>query len=209
MAFWGAPLNQPLHASNACTAAVQMMDALYKNFERFKTQYGIEVHVGIGINSGVVNVGNMGSEQNFEYTVIGDHVNLASRLEGLTKKYGVTIVTTRFTFDSIQNSSQPFIPNRILDHVKVKGKQNSVELIQILDKAYPEAGLKLFSEARKLYQNRQWKDAIQKLESANQMISQMIGKDDGPCLVFMERCKYFEINPPAQDWDGSWEMDSK
>jgi adenylate cyclase len=209
MAFWGAPLDQPLHAANACTAAIQMMEALYSHFERFKAQYGIEVHVGIGINSGIVNVGNMGSEQNFEYTVIGDHVNLASRLEGLTKKYGITIVTTRFTFDCIQSSGQSLTPHRTIDDVKVKGKKKTVELIQILDRPYPEEGLQLFSEGRRLYQHQKWQEAIQKFEGANRLISKAIGKDDGPCLVFLERCKDFEQNPPAQDWDGSWEMDSK
>jgi len=208
MAFWGAPLNQPNHAYNSCKASILMLQALEKNYERFKSQYGIDVQIGIGINSGVVNVGNMGSEQTFEYTVIGDHVNLASRVEGLTKKYGVTILTTRFTFECIQSSGQPLPPHRVLDDVKVKGKKKAVELIQVLDKEYPSEGLKLFAEGRELYKNAKWTQAHEKFESSQRLISAAIGKTDGPSAVFMERCKEFEQDPPSS-WDGSWEMDSK
>lgn len=213
MAFWGAPLQQKDHAANSCKAAIQMMEALVKNQARFTQQYGIEVNIGIGINSGVVNVGNMGSETNFEYTVIGDNVNLASRLEGLTKKYGVTIVTTRFTFDSIQESGNPFPPHRLLDEVKVKGKKKSVELIQVLDRPYSEEGLRLFDEGRALYRQQIWHEAIQSFRDANALLAvkDQAGKEqnDGPCEVFIERCEMFQKEPPAADWDGSWEMDSK
>lgn len=209
MAFWGAPLDQPHHAVNCCRAAVQMMKALEENKERFKTQYGVEVNIGIGINSGAVNVGNMGSNQNFAYTVIGDHVNLASRLEGLTKAYGCSIVTTRFTFDDIAAAGDGVLPHRVLDFVKVKGKKKAVELIQVLDRELNPEGLRLFEEGRQLYQAQKWDEAVAKFEAANALLSPGTGQNDGPCEVYLERCRDFKAAPPAPDWDGSWEMHSK
>ena len=209
MAFWGAPLHQPQHALNACKAAVDMVRALTKHQERFKTQYGIDVQIGMGINSGVVNVGNMGSEQNFEYTVIGDHVNLASRMEGLTKKYHATIVTSRFTFDCIKSAGEALPSHRVLDHVKVKGKKNAVELIELLDKEYPPEGLGEFQAGRDSYRACQWDEAVLHFQNANRLISQAFGVNDGPSEVYLERCEFFKKSPPEPGWDGSWEMDSK
>src|SRR5690606_6603814 len=128
MAFWGAPLDQPLHAVNACKAAIRMQKTLREMRPYFKEKYDIEVNVGIGINSGSVSVGNMGSERIFEYTVIGDQVNIASRIEGLTKEYHSAILTTRGTLDLIAQSGQPLPPRRVLDFVKVKGKKVAVEI---------------------------------------------------------------------------------
>ena len=209
MAFWGAPLDQPKHATNAVKSAIGMMSALQQHRERFKQQYGITVDIGIGLNTGMVNVGNMGSDTNFAYTVIGDHVNLASRLEGLTKAYGVTIVTTRFTFDDIAQTGDALPPHRILDHVKVKGKKKAVELIQVLDRPHPEEGLKLFDEARQLYTKQEWDAATEKFNAANAILAPSPTKRDGPCEVYLERCAEFKKNPPGAEWDGSWEMHSK
>ena len=209
MAFWGAPLDQPKHASKACQAAAAMMKALGENRERFKSQYGVEVNIGVGVNSGTVNVGNMGSENNFEYTVIGDHVNLASRLEGLTKYYRVSIVTSRFTFDSIKQSGDPALSHRTLDFVKVKGKKTAVELIQVLDREYPAEGLKQFEEARALYSQQKWDAAIEKFRQASSTIGGSPDGTDGPSEMYIERCQEFKLNPPEQGWDGSWEMHSK
>jgi len=209
MAFWGAPLNQPKHAANACKAAVRMMKALHENKPRFKSQYGVDVNVGIGVNSGPVNVGNMGSERIFEYTVIGDHVNLASRVESLTKFYSVGIITTRFTLEMIQSGGEPPPAHRIIDFVKVKGKKTAVELIQIFDKDLSPEGLKLFEEGRALYAKQQWDQAIECFRKAAELLRQGPDEPDGPTDMYIERCKEFKLKPPNADWDGSWEMHSK
>jgi adenylate cyclase len=209
MAFWGAPLEQPLHAAHACKAAVQMMQALAEHRKRFKEQYGVDVDVGVGLNSGVVNVGNMGSNENFSYTVIGDHVNLASRLEGLTKYYGAGIVTSRFTLDSIEKSGEALPAFRVLDSVKVKGKKNAVELVQLLDREYPESGLVAFQQARGFYLAQKWDEAEVAFKKADLLISAMLGANDGPSVMYLERLAEMRAHPPGEDWDGSWEMQSK
>lgn len=209
MAFWGAPLDQPKHSLNACKAAVAMMKALAENQRRWKEHYGVDVNIGVGINSGPVNVGNMGSSDNFSYTVIGDHVNLSSRLEGLTKAYGVAILTTRFTFDEIEKAGEKAPAHRVLDHVKVKGKKKAVELIQVLDRPMPDSGLALFAEGRSLYAAQSWDAAIAKFREASALLSVSPEDRDGPCDIFIGRCEDFKAAPPAPDWDGSWEMTSK
>lgn len=209
MAFWGAPLDQPAHANNACKAAAEMLQVLAAHKERFMKDYGIEVNVGIGINSGAVNVGNMGSSTNFSYTVIGDHVNLASRLESLTKYYGAGILTSRFTFEMIQKAGlQPPI-HRTLDLVKVKGKKTAVEMIQIFENPVSEDVLKKFEIARSLYSRQKWDEAKAAFAQASEAMTHDPAKLDGPCEMYMERCDYFKQNPPGDSWDGSWEMTSK
>lgn len=209
MAFWGAPLELKNHASNACRAAIQMMKSLEENAERLKSTYGVEVHIGIGINSGQVSIGNMGSKELFSYTPLGDNVNLASRLEGLTKEYGVSILTSRYTFDAIAASGESFPPHRILGRVKVKGKKTAVELIQVLDHELPPQGHELYEKARALYEKREWEQAMTAFQQANQIMKSTRGSDDGPCQWFIERLEGFRQNPPNSDWDGSWEMTSK
>jgi adenylate cyclase len=209
MAFWGAPLDQPDHAINACNAAMKMMQALGEQRARYKEVYGIDVDIGVGLNSGVVNVGNLGSADNFEYTVIGDHVNLASRLEGLTKSYGVSIVTSRFTFDIIEKLGKPLPRHRCLDLVKVKGKKKAIELIQLLAVDMNPEGLKLFQDGRTLYTAQKWDEATACFEKANELLRSSPQTEDGPSMEYIQRCKDFKANPPASDWDGSWEMHSK
>ncbi|OFZ81553.1 MAG: hypothetical protein A2583_04865 [Bdellovibrionales bacterium RIFOXYD1_FULL_53_11] len=209
MAFWGAPLDQPDHAKNACIAAQKMMQKLAEIKPVFRQKYGVEVNIGIGINSGHVNVGNMGSERIFEYTVIGDHVNLASRLEGLTKPYASSILTTRFTFDCIKNAGIAEPAHRVMDFVKVKGKKKAVELIQLLDREYNPKGLELFEEARILYSQQKWDEAVKTFTAAGELTRLSAEQPDGACMMYIERCKEFKQTPPEKDWDGSWEMHSK
>ncbi len=208
MAFWGAPLEQPRHAVNACKAAIQMQKLLRELRPYFKEKYDIEVNVGVGINSGQVSVGNMGSDRIFEYTVIGDHVNLASRLEGLTKDYHSEILTTRGTFDIIQNLNEPLPPHRVLDFVKVKGKKVAVELIQILVVDFPVEGLETFRLARELYSQQKWDEAIEKFKESAKSLAEG-DKEDEMSHEFIERCQEFKLNPPGADWDGAWVMKTK
>ncbi|MCM0607077.1 MAG: adenylate/guanylate cyclase domain-containing protein [Xanthomonadaceae bacterium] len=209
MAFWGAPLPQNDHAERACAAAAEMLQVLAQHRERYLKEYNVEVNVGIGINSGPVNVGNMGSTTNFSYTVIGDHVNLASRLEGLTKYYGAGIVTSRYTFDMITANAHQLPKHRTLDFVKVKGKKTAIELIQVLETDMSLEALDKFENARKLYLSRKWDEAKVAFKVASDATTGKPDVLDGPCEKYIERCDYFIQNPPGSDWDSSWEMTSK
>jgi len=212
MAFWGAPLAQPAHASNAARAAIEMQQALAQHRPRFVAQYGIEVDIGVGLNTGVVTVGNMGGKDNFSYTVIGDHVNLASRMEGLTKPYASGIVTSRYTFDSMMANGQTPPPHRVLDFVKVKGKKQAVELIQLLEREYGpkgQEGLEVFQKARAAYVAQKWDDAAALFHQANALIAEDTKSDDGPSLMYLERIEELRKEPPGAGWDGAWEMKSK
>jgi adenylate cyclase len=209
MAFWGAPLDQPNHAYNCAQAAIAMMKNLDERSDYFKEKYDIDVKIGIGLNSGEVSVGNMGSEEIFEYTVIGDHVNLASRLEGLTKPYGVGIITTRFTLDSIEKSGNPLPPHRPLDIVKVKGKNNGVEIFELIHTDIPPEGIEMFAKGRELYLERKWDESIAQFKKSSEILKTSTGKDDLPCRMYIERCETFKETPPPSDWDGSWVMTSK
>lgn len=130
MAFWGAPLNQPLHAKQACEAALKMIKKLKEIQKEFKQLKLPEINIGIGINSGDVVVGNMGSNKRFDYTVIGDNVNLASRLEGLNKTYGTNIIISENTYNLIKGDFQC----RFIEEVNVKGKLKAVKVYELLGK---------------------------------------------------------------------------
>ena len=209
MAFWGAPLNIPKPATLACASAVQMMQALKENRQQYKKEYDANINIGIGINTGSVSVGNMGSATNFSYTAIGDHVNTASRLESLTKYYGVGILTSRFTFDEVMNEGSVLPAHRVLDFVKVKGKSKSIELIQILDQELSTQSIELFQNARKAYQEQNWLVAIDLFQQVDQLIQKQTGTDDVPCQLYILRCLEFKNKNPGINWDGSWEMQDK
>ena len=209
MAFWGAPLNQPNHAKLACDAAIFMHQKLDEIRPYLQEKYGVDVQIGIGINSGAVNVGNMGSERVFEYTVIGDHVNLASRLEGLTKDYHSKILTTRFTLNCVAESGHPLPTHRVLDMVKVKGKKMAIELIEIRDRETAVSTLEAFENARQHYMNRRWDESVAGFKETAILLQSAPDQPDAMSKVFIERCEYFKLNPPPSDWDGAWVMTTK
>lgn len=205
MGFWGAPLELKNHATLAVKTAVEMVAKLDELNLEFEKKYGLKIDIGIGINSGAVSVGNFGSSKVFEYTVIGDNVNLASRLEGINKYYGTHIIISETTFAQLQPSQ--FL-TREVDTVKVKGKQKPVKIYEVFPDNSAHAPLKQaltpFNEALNYYYSKDWNKALASLENVI-----AIRKNDRPSLELIERCNHYKQNPPEQDWDGSWEMHSK
>ena len=209
MAFWGDPLDATDHAYCACEAAKKMTSWLRLKRPYFAEKYGIDLQVGIGINTGNVSVGNMGSSKSLGYTVIGDAVNLTSRLEGATKNYGVSILATENTLAQIKESGKPIPAHRFLDSLQVKGKNESVKIVQIFEQEVPEIIIAIFNIAHKNYLAKNWAQAIQDFESCNQKYFLAFNEEDRASLVFIERCKSWQIEAPPVDWDGSWKLESK
>jgi adenylate cyclase len=197
MAFWGAPVKNPKHANDALTAALEMMEKLKYINRQFKVRGWPEVKIGIGINSGVMNVGNMGSEFRMAYTVLGDEVNLASRLEGLTKQYNTPIIVGEKTRDRIANYYF-----RELDRVRVKGKDKPVKIFEPycsgdeIDPFRLEV-LEQYYAALQHYRKQQW-------GAATRLFYRLQQRDSG-CLLYgmyMKRIELYQQEPPGDDWDG-------
>lgn len=207
MAVWGAPLPVDDHADRALQSALRMLDALDHLKENWKSRNLPAIDIGCGINTGPMVVGNMGSEQRFDYTVLGDAVNLGSRLEGITKEYGVQIVCSAATKNRLRNPGQFLL--RELDWIKVKGKNEPVTIYEVMriPKEKHAETIKtrdLFESGLKKYRERSFKEAQNDFVQALQ-----ISPLDGPSSLFLERCQHFIENPVAEDWNGIWVMKSK
>ncbi|HSH40919.1 MAG TPA: adenylate/guanylate cyclase domain-containing protein [Arenicellales bacterium] len=197
MAFWGAPLRDPRHAAGAVAAALRMVQAVERVTRDFESRGWPGIRMGIGVNSGPMNVGDMGSEFRMAYTVIGDAVNVGARLEGLTRTYGVDIVVSQSTA-----SSAPEFAYRYLDRVRVKGRDTPLDIYQPLGL---EAGLdgdrraelELYNRALELYWNHRWEEAL----SVFQSLTDRFG-EDALYRMYIERVDRFRAEPPADDWDG-------
>lgn len=201
MCFWGAPLELPDHAHLACVTAIEMRQELLKINQEWKAKHGISIESRIGVNTGVVAVGNMGSDQVFSYTVMGDHVNLGSRLEGVNTVYGTHIVVSAAT---AEKAGEGFL-FRPLDRVQVKGREDFVDILELVGMAEarePE-WVHTFRTALKHYQAAEWEDAE---SSFGACLSLKPG--DGPSQVFLERIRDFRIVEP-EDWAGVWKLSSK
>ena len=209
MAFWGAPIDQKDHVERAWKAAVAMKKRLDEIAPDFKKRYGIDVSAGIGINSGLVSVGNMGSKRIFEYTVIGDHVNLASRLESLTRLYGGDILSTELTREMLSEEVRKQFHTRILDSVIVKGKTKAVDLIQISEIEFDPELIRNFTEARQAFKQREWETARAKFKLATEIQKARTGTTDPVSEIYLTRCEEFEKTPPPPEWDGTIEMRRK
>jgi len=204
MAFWGAPLPDSNHAKHALQAAIGMIFALDKLQQDFATKGWPPINIGVGINSGEMIVGNMGSEFRMAYTIMGDAVNLGSRLESLTKNYGVHIIVSEFT-----KAQVPEFVYRELDVVRVKGKDKPVAIFEPvceeaqLDKLTKDS-LKLYREALKLYRSQSWDLAemqlinLQKLEPHRYVYE-----------MYIKRIAHFRKNPPESNWDGVFNFETK
>ena len=204
MAFWGAPLDDPKHALHAMNAAMIMTERMHNLRQEFALRGWPEIKIGVGVNTGDMNVGNKGSEFRVDYTILGDAVNLGSRLEGLTKVYGVDIIVGKATRHEV-----PEYEYRELDLVKVKGKDEPVAiyepigLIEDISKSVRQ-DLKRYKLALKFYRSQHWDDAEREFFALSSL-----DKDRKIYQIYLDRIMQFRNNPPDENWDGSFTHTSK
>lgn len=204
MALFGAPLDQPDHSRRACRTALEMVQRLKALDQDWLERGRPSLRVGIGINSGLVSVGNMGSSRLFDYTAIGDNVNLASRLEGLNKYYGTEILVSAATAQHLKNGFY----FREVDLVRVKGKKHPIAIYEILGEGAPEEKLarflELYSKGLTLFRERQFAQAQKALEEALRLKPQ-----DALCGHYFSWTEKFLETPPGPEWDGITTMVEK
>ena len=206
MAFWNAPLDTPNHVFHACECALAMLHELDKLNNSWRKRGLPEVRIGVGIHSGVARVGNMGSRQRFDYTIMGDSVNLASRLEGLTRLYGVDILVSDAVYALVKENDFFF---RKIDTVRASGKTTPVTLYQLMGLRKDQAAEDLRKEmdvyyaALDLYNAGAFTQAAQAFQ---------VLKREYPCEhlyeVYSERCVRLAKNPPEQ-WNGITDIQIK
>ena len=202
MAFYGAPERTRHEASEAVQSAFEMLEAL-KDFNVWQTQRGRpEFRIGIGINYGVVTVGNIGSEKKMDYTVIGDMVNIGSRLEGLTKVYDQPIIIS----ESVAKKIEKQFPCRLIDRVIVKGKTAGIGIYTSRKELSPEEQhvWQLHEEAARLFYERSFEDAARLFQEVQELLP-----GDRSSAMFLERSKSNIASPPPPDWTGAMAMTVK
>lgn len=204
MAFWNAPFDQPDHAKRAVDTALDMQAAL-KVMNQEKKFGDLVFRIGVGVNTGDMVVGNMGSERRFDYTVIGDSVNLGSRMESLTKEYGVDLLVSQATKDEL---GEGYLI-RTVDLVAVKGKKEPVRMFEVLCRTQEatEEMRKAVTEYELAFQVYTAKDFTRAVEIADGILTTR--PEDGPSKTLLERARHFLQSPPPEDWNGAWVMTKK
>jgi adenylate cyclase len=204
MAVFGAPLEQPDHALRACRTAIEMQSALKRLREKWAAEGRPDVNIGVGINTGDMVVGNMGSQMRFDYTVMGDSVNLAARLEGANKEYQTTVIIGEGTYEMVKDE----LFCRELDAVRVKGKNLPVRIFELLgdrrDAAEWQEFTDRFETGLAKYREGLWDEAIAAFTSVLE-----VKPDDHPARLYLERCAELKANPPEGAWDGVFTMTKK
>ena len=206
MAVFGAPYSMGDDAESVVGVVLDMLRAL-RGFNRQRLGRGEErLRMGFGLNTDEVLSGNIGSPKRIDYTVIGDDVNLASRLEGANREYGTELLVSEFTLGELK---RPYLLREV-DRLRVRGRQRPVAAFELLDYV-PEELLPhlryvvaLYNEGLERYRRREWEAAKHMFDEALQQRA-----DDGPARIYRERCAYFEQHPPADDWDGVWDLTRK
>jgi len=200
MALWGAPVEDPDHPLQAVKCALRMIERTAQLRQQWLTEGLPEIRIGVGINTGPMRVGNFGSEELFDYTVIGDQVNLASRLEGLNKSYGTSILLSEQTSSRVAGE----VICRPIDLVRVKGKEQPVEIFEPLRigrDADPE--LEQWRKALQHYRQRRFSEAHSELAILNRKSPQRLYQ------LYLERTEQFLQTPPPADWDGCFRHQTK
>lgn len=197
MAFWGAPLKDENHAENAIESALAMQEQVDIMQETLKKNNWPEIQIGIGVNSGIMSVGDMGSQYRRNYTVLGDNVNLGSRVEGLTKFYGVKIIVTEYS----QKNQDKFV-FRKLDRVRVKGKEKGVEIFDVVCRKSEltpelESELKQYHAGLEAYFDQKWEDAYHIMNMLHQQ-----HPETKVYKLYIDRINEYKTHPVPENWDG-------
>ncbi len=205
MAFWGAPKEQPDHPLLACRAALRMLEKLEELRPAWKAAGFPQIDIGIGINTGPMSVGFVGSQDRFyNYTVLGDAVNLASRLEGANKEYGTRILLSASTAARVREA----MVVREVDTLRVKGKREPVVIYELMGAAPASEGqgafLAEFNWALTAWKAQRWDEAVAHFKAAD-----AIRRGDACSRVYLARCEDMRRHPPGPEWDGVYEMKSK
>jgi adenylate cyclase len=204
MAFWGSPFPQQDHAYRACNCALEMMAGLEELNRKWAEQGRRQIAIGIGLNTGPVNVGNMGSDKRLAWTVMGDNVNLASRLEGMTKEYRNRVIISEFTYAQVADQ---FVAREV-DRIRVKGKKKPVviyELLAPISESHAYAALLTkYNAALEVYRSQNWREAA---GAFGELLA--VYPDDGPTQILLQRSVEFLEETPEPDWDGVYVMKSK
>jgi adenylate cyclase len=206
MAAFGIPISHDDDEDRAMRAAIAMINAL-ERWNRERMSNGKKpVKMGLGLNTDVIVSGNIGSPKRMDYTLIGDGVNLASRLESLCKKYHAYILISENTYKRLRGTYRI----REVDRVVVKGKTETVGIYEVLDyhtaESFPNLmeAVNHFQEGLQKYRDQQWDRAIKSFDKAREL-----NPADEICQMYVDRCKFWKENPPPEGWDGAWIMDSK
>jgi len=203
MAFFGAPIGFSNHPEMACQAALDSIEKLKELQSEFEKEGLPLIDIGIGLNTAEVSVGNMGSEIVRNYTVMGDGVNLASRLEAINKEYGTRIITSQFTFEEVKD----LFNFREVDRVRVKGKNKPVTIYELLSRKEKPCHLEcveIFQQALLNYYQKNFKISLK-------LMNEFLDKNPGDFLsrLYISRCNEYLENPPSEEWDGVHEMKTK
>jgi adenylate cyclase len=206
MAEFGMPVPYDNHAYMACKAALSMQTELRNLRKKWKDENKPLLTARIGINTGEVIVGNMGSRNVFDYTVMGDHVNLGSRLEGANKFYGTSIMISEYTHSLVNDDFY----TRELDLIRVKGKEKPIKVYELiaskdiqLEQRFQEM-LEIYTKGLNHYKAQEWDNAIDCFEACLK-----IRPNDTPSSEYRSRCIEYKFNSPGADWDGVTVMKEK
>jgi len=210
MAFYGAPIHFDDHAVRACLACLEMQDKIKELRERWQKDarwldIAPNLRVRMGLNTGEMLVGNMGSKNRMNYTIMGDAVNLASRLEGANKQYGTLTMLSEFTHDAARDA----IEVRELDRIRVVGRKKPVVVYELLSKKgeldpKKKETIEVYLEGLMAYKERRYEEGLRWFKKALE-----IDPNDSPSKTYISRCEGFKIKPPPPDWDGVYEMLTK